>query len=100
MEPVETQDIYCTMRDKHKNRTEFKILNKSKESKLSRTCNSKKSAQQKHKSEQLSIEDQDHDQDVVYEYVEIDSLVESIGYALNEKIHWHFGLDALQILDY
>ncbi|CAG8794682.1 23701_t:CDS:2, partial [Gigaspora margarita] len=35
-----------------------------------------KSAWQKRKSEQLSIENQDQDQDVVYEYVEIDSLVE------------------------
>ena len=87
MELVETQDLYCTTCDKYKDRAEFKDHNKKKESKLPRTCNScrdskKSTRQKKRKSEQLLIEDQD--QDVVYEHVEIDSLVESVVYALNE----------------
>ncbi|CAG8670167.1 12826_t:CDS:2, partial [Dentiscutata heterogama] len=63
MELVETQDLYCTTCDKYKDRAEFKDHNKKKESKLPRTY---------------------QDQDVVYEHVEIDSLVESVVYALNE----------------
>ncbi|CAG8794098.1 14516_t:CDS:2, partial [Cetraspora pellucida] len=64
MELVETQDLYCTTCDKYKDR--------------------KSTRQKKHKSEQFLIEDQDQDEDVVYEHVEIDSLVESVVYALNE----------------